>query len=144
MKAEVQAHSRLLAAMAVHPTRPLFATAAEDATVAVWALSDDQSQVSNECATHFGQNAVICTYQIYFNLCKSLNTAFHILNLVCFCCLIAVSVPQVHLEFVQVLPLLSLCWNNTLLTGLAFTGTTSNSIAVAAYDTDEIRVWAIE
>ena len=74
----------------------------------------------------------------------SLNAAFHILNLVCFCYLIAVSVPQVHLEFVQVLPLLSLCWNNTLLTGLAFTGTTSNSIAVAAYDTDEIRVWAIE
>ena len=33
--------------MAVHPTRPLFATAAEDATVAVWMLSEDQSQVSN-------------------------------------------------------------------------------------------------
>lgn len=62
-------------------------------------------------------------------------------NLVTFCCSIA---PQISLEFVQVRPLLSLCWNNALLTGLVFTGTASNSIAVAAYDTDEIRVWAIE
>lgn len=45
--AEVQAHSRLLAALAVHPTRPLFATAAEDATAAVWTLSDDERQVSS-------------------------------------------------------------------------------------------------
>lgn len=33
--------------MTAHPTRPLFATAAEDATVAVWMLSEDGSQVSN-------------------------------------------------------------------------------------------------
>ena len=50
---------------------------------------------------------------------------------------------NIDLHLVQARPLLSLCWNNALLTGLAFTGTGSNSIAVAAYDTDEIGIWAI-
>lgn len=49
VRAELQAHSRLLAAMAVHPTRNLFATASEDATLAVWTLSEDQAQVSDTC-----------------------------------------------------------------------------------------------
>lgn len=56
VKAELQAHSRLLAAMTVHPTQPLFATAAEDATVAVWMLSEDESHVSN-------------AYQVLTNFC---------------------------------------------------------------------------
>ncbi|KAL3154103.1 WD repeat-containing protein 54, variant 2 [Trebouxia sp. C0010 RCD-2024] len=85
VRTELQAHSRLLAAMAVHPTRNMFATASEDATLAVWMLSEDQSQAR---------------------------------------------------------PLLSACWNNAVLTGIAFTGPASNSIAAAAYDTDEIAVWA--
>ena len=45
LKLELQAHSRLLSAMAVHPTRPLFATAAEDATLAVWQLADGAQEV---------------------------------------------------------------------------------------------------
>ena len=49
VRAELQAHSRLLAAMAVHPTRNMFATAAEDATLAVWMLSEDLSQASSGC-----------------------------------------------------------------------------------------------
>lgn len=44
----------------------------------------------------------------------------------------------------QVRPLLSLCWNNAVLTGIAFAGTDSNSIAVAAYDVDEIGVWSVD
>lgn len=35
----------MLSAMAVHPTRPLFATAAEDATMAVWQMPDDDQEV---------------------------------------------------------------------------------------------------
>ena len=45
LKTELQAHSRMLSAMAVHPTRPLFATAAEDATMAVWQMPDDDQEV---------------------------------------------------------------------------------------------------
>jgi len=45
LKTELQAHSRMLSAMAVHPTRPLFATAAEDATMAVWQLPNDDQAV---------------------------------------------------------------------------------------------------
>jgi len=45
LKTELQAHSRMLSAMAVHPTRPLFATAAEDATMAVWQLPDGDQEV---------------------------------------------------------------------------------------------------
>ncbi len=46
LKLDLQAHSRLLCAMAVHPTRPVFATAAEDATLAVWTLPDGDQDVS--------------------------------------------------------------------------------------------------
>lgn len=45
LKTELQAHSRMLSAMAVHPTRPLFATAAEDATMAVWQMLDADQEV---------------------------------------------------------------------------------------------------
>ncbi len=45
LKTELQAHSRMLSAMAVHPTRPLFATAAEDATMAVWQMPGDGKEV---------------------------------------------------------------------------------------------------
>lgn len=45
LKLELQAHSRLLSAMVVHPTRPLFATAAEDATLAVWQFTDGAQEV---------------------------------------------------------------------------------------------------
>lgn len=41
---EVQAHSRLLSCLAVHPWRPMFATAAEDATVHVWELPEPGEQ----------------------------------------------------------------------------------------------------
>lgn len=50
LKSEVQAHSRLLCAMAVHPTKPLFATASEDATVAVWSLSNDGHEVKHSAS----------------------------------------------------------------------------------------------
>ena len=37
---------------------------------------------------------------------------------------------------------LSACWNDALLTGIAFTGR-ANDVALAAYDTDEIRIWTV-
>lgn len=86
LKAEVQAHSRFLSALAVHPTRPLFASAAEDATFAVWSMADAQ---------------------------------------------------QVH-------TLMSGCWSNTMITGVAFAGCTYDKIALAGYDTDEINVLSLE
>ena len=36
----------------------------------------------------------------------------------------------------------SACWNDALLTGIAFTGR-ANDVAAAAYDTDEIRIWTV-
>ena len=38
LKLELQAHSRLLSSMAIHPSRDIFVTAAEDATCNVWTL----------------------------------------------------------------------------------------------------------
>lgn len=43
----------------------------------------------------------------------------------------------------QVSSLMSICWNNSLLTGIAFVGPANSNIAVAAYDTDEICIWAL-
>ncbi|KAA6423698.1 MAG: hypothetical protein FRX49_06269 [Trebouxia sp. A1-2] len=85
LKTELQAHSRMLSAMAVHPTRPLFATAAEDATMAVWQMLDADQEVD----------------------CKW-----------------------------------SACWNNALITGIAFTGR-ANDVAAAAYFSDEICIWTV-
>lgn len=44
---------------------------------------------------------------------------------------------------VQVGCKLSACWHNAVLTGIAFTGPGSNDVAVAAYDTEQIHVWAL-
>lgn len=41
---EVQAHSRFLSCLALHPRRPMFATAAEDATIHVWEMPDPGEQ----------------------------------------------------------------------------------------------------
>jgi hypothetical protein len=41
----------------------------------------------------------------------------------------------------QAAVLLSTCWLNSMLTGVAFCGPSHNDVAVAAYDTDELRVW---
>jgi hypothetical protein len=38
---EMQAHSRYLSAMDVHPTRDAFATCAEDGTLAVWGMPSE-------------------------------------------------------------------------------------------------------
>jgi hypothetical protein len=42
---------------------------------------------------------------------------------------------------VQAAVLLSVCWLNSMLTGVAFCGPNHNDVAVTAYDTDELRVW---
>lgn len=52
LKLEIQAHSRMLCAMDVHPSQPLFATAAEDATFAVWSLSEDSHKVGTQILQH--------------------------------------------------------------------------------------------
>lgn len=46
-QAEIQAHSRMLCAMDVHPSKPLLVTAAEDATFAVWSLSASCDEVGH-------------------------------------------------------------------------------------------------
>ena len=45
---------------------------------------------------------------------------------------------QVDFHFVQACPLFLSCHNNAVLIELAFTGTASKNIAVAAYNTEEI------
>ena len=45
LKLEVQAHSRMLCAIDIHPSKPIFATAAEDATFAVWGIPHDGQEV---------------------------------------------------------------------------------------------------
>ena len=45
LKLELQAHSRMLCAMDVHPSKPLLATAAEDATFAIWSIPNDEEEV---------------------------------------------------------------------------------------------------
>lgn len=41
----------------------------------------------------------------------------------------------------QAAVLLSVCWLNAMLTGVAFCGPSCNDVAVMAYDTEELRVW---
>lgn len=44
---------------------------------------------------------------------------------------------------VQVLLLSSHCWTNTLVTGIAFAGESSDGIAVAGYDCDKIQMYKV-
>jgi hypothetical protein len=41
----------------------------------------------------------------------------------------------------QAANLLSVCWLNALMTGVAFCGEDSNDVAAVAYDQDELAVW---
>lgn len=53
LKLELQAHSRLLSCMAIHPSRDIFVTAAEDATCNVWTLPlTNSDQVCTQAVHH--------------------------------------------------------------------------------------------
>ena len=52
LEAELAAHARTLTALAIHPSRPTFATVGEDCTVRVWSIPNTTSQqASNGCTT---------------------------------------------------------------------------------------------
>lgn len=70
---------------------------------------------------------------VFFNICLLTSQQFYIQA-----CAVAAWVPQVDFHFVQACPLFSSCHNNAVLIELAFTGTASKNIAVAAYNTEEI------
>ena len=50
---EVQAHSRYLTAIDVHPSKDLFVTAAEDSTIAVWTLPEAGAKAEIKFATNW-------------------------------------------------------------------------------------------
>ena len=43
----------------------------------------------------------------------------------------------------QVLPVFSHCWTNTLLTGIAFAGDNTECIAIAGYDCDKVQMYRL-
>ncbi len=46
-----------------------------------------------------------------------------------------------YLAVTQAAVLLSVCWLNAMITGATFCGPDYNDVAVAAYDTEELRIW---
>ena len=119
LKLELQAHSRLLSCMAIHPSRDIFVTAAEDATCNVWTLP----------LTDSDQVCIPATHQLIFTSQMSCSlTLRHVL---------------LH---VQMSALLSVCWNNMAITGAVFTGDDDSDdclVAAIAYDADTLQLWRL-
>ena len=119
LKLELQAHSRLLSCMAIHPSRDIFVTAAEDATCNVWTVPlNDSDQVCTQAVHQFTFSASMsCSYP-----------------------------PKYVLLLLQMSVLLSVCWNNMAITGAAFTGDDDSDnclVAAVAYDTDTLQLWRL-
>jgi WD40 repeat protein len=51
LEAELAAHARTLTALAIHPSRPTFATVGEDCTVRVWSIPNTTSQQASNGST---------------------------------------------------------------------------------------------
>eukprot|EP00899_Mesostigma_viride_P027496 jgi/Mesvir1/7931/Mv11853-RA.1 len=56
---EIMGHTRFLSALAMHPTKDVFVTAAEDSTVNVWSLPDASGKVDVKLSTVW-KNAMVC------------------------------------------------------------------------------------
>lgn len=85
LQVEIFGHSRMLSSLSMHPTRDVFATAAQDSTLNVWKL-------------------------------PAAGTA-------------------------EVGPLLSVCWEAVVITGVAFCGKSFDDVAAIGYDNEELRIY---
>jgi hypothetical protein len=130
LRCEVVAHSRSLSALALHPRRDVFATAAEDATVAVWTLPTPVlPSVPPPAPPSSSDNG--SGVKGFFNSLglggggSSGGSGG------------SGGKQQQH----SVRPLLSACELGAMLTGVAFCGEGEEDLAAVGYDVDELVVW---
>lgn len=101
--------------------RDMLATCSEDCTLGLWTLPAGSTRV--RCSGSIIVLVVCMIFRPHGRRCPCL------------------SYPVCPVFVMQAANLLSVCWVNALVTGVAFCGSGSNDLAAVAYDQDEISIW---
>ncbi len=147
LRADIGSHSRLVSGLALHPSRDVVASVAEDGTLAVWSLPLGGNKVGREGGREGNRNGNRMEWV------SGLGFRAHTARVgrvarrqsgggrdAAAPFLYKISAANMSFR-AQPECLLSVCWLHAMLTGVAFCGPSADDVAVVAYDTDELHVY---